>query len=57
MLSHPGATLPGGALSVGLGSFFVITMLSGVGLPFEVMTDVMRHVSGILPLAWVTRIF
>ena len=45
-----------GALSAGLGSFFVMMMLSGAGPPFEVMTGVMRHVSDILPLTYVTRI-
>ena len=45
-----------GALSAGLGLFFVMMMLSGAGPPFEVMTGVMRHVSDILPLTYVTRI-
>lgn len=45
-----------GALSAGLGLFFVMMMLSGAGPPFEVMTSVMRHVSDILPLTYVTRI-
>jgi ABC-type polysaccharide/polyol phosphate export permease len=31
-------------------------MLSGAGPPFEVMTGIMRHVSDILPLTYVTRI-
>ena len=45
-----------GALSAGLGLFFVMMMLSGAGPPFEVMTGIMRHVSDILPLTYVTRI-
>ena len=45
-----------GALSAGLGLFFVMMMLSGAGPPFEVMTGIMRHVSNILPLTYVTRI-
>ena len=45
-----------GALGAGLGLFFVMMMLSGAGPPFEVMTGVMRHVSDILPLTYVTRI-
>lgn len=45
-----------GALSAGLGLFFVMMMLSGAGPPFEVMTSAMRHVSDILPLTYVTRI-
>jgi ABC-2 type transport system permease protein len=45
-----------GALGAGLGLFFVMMMLSGAGPPFEVMTGVMRHVSDVLPLTYVTRI-
>ena len=45
-----------GALSAGLGLFFVMMMLSGAGPPFEVMTGVMRHVSDVLPLTYMTRI-
>jgi ABC-2 type transport system permease protein len=45
-----------GALGAGLGLFFVMMMLSGAGPPFEVMTNVMRHVSDILPLTYVTRL-
>jgi ABC-2 type transport system permease protein len=45
-----------GALGAGLGLFFVMMMLSGAGPPFEVMTGVIRHVSDILPLTYVTRI-
>ena len=45
-----------GALSAGLGLFFVMMMLSGAGPPFEVMTGVMRHISDILPLTYVTRV-
>jgi ABC-type multidrug transport system permease subunit len=46
-----------GALGVGLGLFLVMMMLSGAGPAFEVMTGVMRHVSDILPLTYVTQIF
>lgn len=45
-----------GALSAGLGLFFVMMMLSGAGPPFEVMTSVMRHVSDVLPLTYATRV-
>ena len=45
-----------GALSAGLGLFFVMMMLSGAGPPFEVMTGAMRAVSDILPLTYVTRV-
>ena len=45
-----------GALSAGLGLFFVMMMLSGAGPPFEVMTSVMRHVSDLLPLTYVVRV-
>ncbi len=45
-----------GALSAGLGLFFVMMMLSGAGPPSEVMTGVMRHVSDLLPLTYVTRV-
>lgn len=45
-----------GALSAGLGLFFVMMMLCGAGPPFEVMTSVMRHVSDVLPLTYVTRV-
>ena len=45
-----------GALGAGLGLFFVMMMLSGAGPPFEVMTSVMRHVSDILPLTYVTHL-
>lgn len=45
-----------GALGAGLGLFFVMMMLSGTGPPFEVMTDVMRTVSDVLPLTYVVRI-
>ena len=45
-----------GALSAGLGLFFVMMMLSGAGPPFEVMTSVMRGVSDALPLTYVNRI-
>lgn len=45
-----------GALSAGLGLFFVMMMLSGSGPPFEVMTQVMRDISKVLPLTYVVRI-
>jgi len=45
-----------GALGAGLGLFFVMMMLSGSGPPFEVMTQVMRDISNVLPLTYVTRI-
>lgn len=45
-----------GALGAGLGLFFVMMMLSGAGPPFEVMTSIMRHVSGLLPLTYVVRV-
>jgi ABC-2 type transport system permease protein len=45
-----------GALSAGLGLFFVMMMLSGAGPPAEVMTSVMRDISGVLPLTYVTRV-
>ncbi len=45
-----------GALGAGLGLFFVMMMLSGAGPPFEVMTSVMRDVSNVLPLTYVTRV-
>ncbi len=53
--NRPGAKVCGGHGPLGLGLFFVMMMLSGAGPPFEVMTDVMRHVSDILPLTYVTR--
>ncbi len=54
--NRPGAKVYGGHGPLGLGLFFVMMMLSGAGPPFEVMTGVMRHVSDILPLTYVTRI-
>ncbi len=45
-----------GALGAGLALFFVMMMLSGAGPPFEVMTGVMRGVSDVLPLTYVTRV-
>jgi ABC-2 type transport system permease protein len=45
-----------GALGAGLGLFFVMMMLSGSGPPFEVMTGVMRGVSGVLPLTYANRV-
>jgi hypothetical protein len=52
---------PGGSKVVALifdgpGRFFVMMMLSGAGPPFDVMTGIMRHISDILPLTYVTRI-
>lgn len=45
-----------GAVSAGLGLFFVMMMLSGAGPPAEVMTSVMRYIRDVLPLTYVTRI-
>jgi ABC-2 type transport system permease protein len=45
-----------GALGAGLALFFTMMMLSGAGPPFEVMTNVMRHVSDLLPLTYVNHV-
>jgi len=45
-----------GALGAGLGLFFVMMLLSGVGPPPEVLTGPMRAVSDILPLTYMVRL-
>jgi hypothetical protein len=54
---HPSRQSPNhGALAAGLGLFFVMTMPSGSGPPFKVMSAPLRDVSNILPLTYVTRV-
>jgi len=45
-----------GALGAGLGLFFVMMLLSGVGPPPEVLTGPMRAVSDVLPLTYAVRL-
>ena len=45
-----------GALGAGLGLFFVMMLLSGVGPPPEVLTGPMRMVSDLLPLTYMVRV-
>jgi ABC-2 type transport system permease protein len=45
-----------GALGAGLGLFFVMMLLSGVGPPPEVLTGPMRAVSDSLPLTYMVRL-
>jgi ABC-2 type transport system permease protein len=45
-----------GALGAGLGLFFAMMLLSGVGPPPEVLSGPMRAVSDILPLTYMVRL-
>jgi ABC-2 type transport system permease protein len=45
-----------GALGAGLGLFFVMMLLSGVGPPPEVLTGPMRALSNALPLTYAVRL-
>ncbi|HEY5186843.1 MAG TPA: ABC transporter permease, partial [Actinomycetes bacterium] len=44
------------ALGAGLGAFFVMTMLSGTGLPPEVLTGAMQGIRSALPLTYAVRL-
>jgi ABC-2 type transport system permease protein len=52
------STIPSsrGALGAGLGLFFLMMLLSGVGPPPEVLTGPMRTVSDLLPLTYMVRL-